>query len=159
MRAAIPIALALLAAPAAAQEVRDALDAGDLICEFRNPFQRDLFAALTEDLPPSKMIVYEGLSEKSARVIASGRVGRRPVVIRTVGDAVHLIERDGPSVRVTTLTECRDTRVMNGVDTCVRFAARHAWHFDVAGTLGPDLSRLRVPSGASVGYCEAWKTE
>jgi len=159
MRAAIPIALALLAAPAAAQEVRDALDAGDLICEFRNPFQRDLFAALTEDLPPSKMIVYEGLSEKSARVIASGRVGRRPVVSRTVGDAVHLIERDGPSVRVTTLTECRDTRVMNGVDTCVRFAARHAWHFDVAGTLGPDLSRLRVPSGASVGYCEAWKTE
>ena len=159
MRAAIPIALALLAAPAAAQEVRDALDAGDLICEFRNPFQRDLFAALTEDLPPSKMIVYEGLSEKSARVIASGRVGRRPVVIRTVGDAVHLIERDGPSVRVTTLTECRDTRVMNGVDTCVRFAARHAWHFDVAGTLGPDVSRLRVPSGASVGYCEAWKTE
>ena len=159
MRAAIPIALALLAAPAAAQEVRDALDAGDLICEFRNPFQRDLFAALTEDLPPSKMIVYEGLSEKSARVIASGRVGRRPVVIRTVGDAVHLIERDGPSVRVTTLTECRDTRVMNGVDTCVRFAARHAWHFDVAGMLGPDLSRLRVPSGASVGYCEAWKTE
>lgn len=159
MRAAIPIALALLAAPAVAQEVRDALDAGDLICEFRNPFQRDLFAALTEDLPPSKMIVYEGLSEKSARVIASGRVGRRPVVIRTVGDAVHLIERDGPSVRVTTLTECRDTRVMNGVDTCVRFAARHAWHFDVAGTLGPDLSRLRVPSGASVGYCEAWKTE
>ena len=159
MRAAIPIALALLAAPAAAQEVRDALDAGDLICEFRNPFQRDLFAALTEDLPPSKMIVYEGLSEKSARVIASGHVGKRPVVIRTVGDAVHLIERDGPSVRVTTLTECRDTRVMNGVDTCVRFAARHAWHFDVAGTLGPDLSRLRVPSGASVGYCEAWKTE
>src|SRR4029078_7086371 len=159
MRAAIPIALALLAAPAVEQEVRDALDAGDLICEFRNPFQRDLFAALTEDLPPSKMIVYEGLSEKSARVRASGRVGRRPVVIRTVGDAVHLIERDGPSVRVTTLTECRDTRVMNGVDTCVRFAARHTWHFDVAGTLGPDLSRLRVPSGASVGYCEAWKTE
>jgi len=159
MRAALPLAVALLAAPAAAQEVRDALDARDLICEFRNPFQRDLFAALTEDLPPSTMLVYEGVTEVSARVIASGRVGKRPVVIRTIGDTVHLIEPDGPSVRVTTLTECKDTRVKDGVDTCVRFSARHAWHFDVAGTLGPDLTRLRVPSGASVGVCEAWNTE
>jgi len=49
--------------------------------------------------------------------------------------------------------------VKDGVHTCVRFSARHAWHFDVAGTLGPDLTRLRVPSGASVGVCEAWNTE
>ena len=159
MRVAIPFALALLAAPLAAQEVRDALDAKDLICEFRDPFQRDLFAALTEELPPSKMLVYESVTENSARVIASGRVGKRPVVIRAIGDTVHLIEPDGPSVRVTTLTECKDTRVKDGVDTCVRFSARHAWHFDVAGTLGPDLARVKVPSGASVGVCEAWNTE
>ena len=159
MRAAIAFALALLTAPAAAQEVRDALDAKDLICEFRNPFQRDLFAALTEELPPSNMLVYEGVTENSARVIASGRIGKRPVLIRTIGDTVHLIESDGPSVRVTTLTECKDTRVKDGVDTCVRFAARHAWHFDVAGMLGPDVSRIKVPSGASVGVCEAWSTE
>lgn len=160
MRAAIPLAIALLAAPAAAQEVRDALDARDLVCEFRNPFERDLFAALTEDPPPANlMLVYERVTESSAQVIASGRVGRRPVLIRSVGDTVHLIEADGPSVRVTTLTECKDTRVKDGVDTCVRFSARHAWHFDVAGTLGPDLTRLRVPSGASVGVCEAWNTE
>jgi hypothetical protein len=47
----------------------------------------------------------------------------------------------------------------DGVDTCVRFAARHAWHFDVAGTLGPDLSRVRVAAGASVGVCEAWRMD
>jgi hypothetical protein len=160
MRAAIPIALALLAAPAAAQEVRDALDVGDLICEFRAPFERDLFAALTEDPPRANlMLVYEGVTEKSAQVVATGRAGKHSVVIRAIGDTVHLIEEDGPSVRVTTLTECRDTRVKDGVDTCVRFAARHAWHFDVAGTLGPDLSKVKVPSGASVGYCEAWRTD
>jgi hypothetical protein len=160
MRAAIPLAIALLAVPAAAQEVRDALDARDLICEFRNPFQRDLFAALTEDPPRANlMLVYEGVTESSAKVIASGRVGRRPVLIRSIGDTVHLIEPDGPSVRVTTLTECKDTRVKDGVDTCVRFGARHAWHFDVAGTLGPDLARLRVPASASVGVCEAWNQD
>ena len=160
MRAAIPLAIALLAAPAAAQEVRDALDARDLICEFRNPFQRDLVADLLDVPPPSNlMLVYEGVTENSAQVIASGRAGKREVLIRPIGDTVHLIERDGPSVRVTTLTECRDTRVKDGVDTCVRFAARHAWHFDVAGTLGPDPSRVRVAAGASVGVCEAWKTD
>ena len=160
MRAAIPLAIALLAAPAAAQEVRDALDARDLICEFRNPFERDLVADLLNDPPPANlMLVYEGVTEKSAQVIASGRVGKRSVLIRAIGDVVHLIEPDGPSVRVTTLTECRDTRVKDGVDTCVRFSARHAWHFDVAGTLGPDLSRVRVAAGASVGVCEAWRTE
>ena len=160
MRAAIPFALALLAVPAAAQEVRDALDAKDLICEFRNPYQRELFADLLSEPPRANlMLVYEGVSQSSAKVISSGRVGRRNVVVRTSGETVHLIEPDGPSVRVTTLTECKDTRVKDGVDTCVRFGARHAWHFDVAGTLGPDLSRVKVPSGASVGVCEAWVTE
>lgn len=160
MRAAIPLAIALLAVPAAAQEVRDALEARDLICEFRNPFQRDLVADLLAEPPPANlMLVYEGVTESSAQVIASGRVGRRPVQIRTIGDVVHLIESDGPSVRVTTLTECRDWRFKDGVETCIRFGARHAWHFDVAGTLGPDLSRVRVAAGASVGACEAWNTE
>jgi hypothetical protein len=157
MRAAIPLAVALLAAPAAAQEVRDALDARDLICEFRHPYQRDLVADLLDAPPPGNlMLVYERVTENSAQVIASGRVGKHPVLIRAIGDTVHLIEPDGPSVRVTTLTECRDSRIKDGVDTCVRFAARHAWHFDVVGTLGPDLSRVRVPAGASVGVCERW---
>ena len=160
MRAAIPLAIALLAVPAAAQDVRDALDAKDLICEFRNPYQRELFADLLNEPPRANlMLVYEAVSESSAKVISSGRVGKREVVIRSIDDTVHLIERDGPSVRVTTLTECKDTRVKDGVDTCVRFAARHAWHFDIAGTLGPDLGRAKAPSLASVGVCEAWTTE
>ncbi|MGH8675256.1 MAG: hypothetical protein ACREVG_13205, partial [Burkholderiales bacterium] len=150
----------LLAAPAAAQEVRDALDARDLICEFRNPFQRDLIADLRDELPPANlMLVYESVTASSAHVISSGRAGRRPVQIRAVGDALHFIERDGPSVRVTTLTECKDWKWKDGVETCVRFGARHAWHFDVVGTLGPDLERVRVPGGASVGVCEAWNAE
>jgi hypothetical protein len=157
---AIALALALLAAPAAAQEVRDALDAGDLICEFPNPFQRDLIADLRDDVPRTGlMLIYESVTADSARVISSGRVGRRAVQIRAIGDVVHLIEPDGPSVRVTTLTECKDWRWREGVETCVRFGARHAWHFDVSGTLGPDLGRVRVPGGASAGVCEAWSTD
>jgi hypothetical protein len=160
MRAAIPFALALLAVPAVAQEVRDALDARELICEFRNPFERDLVADLLASPPPANlMLVYERVTEDSAQVIASGRVGKQPVVVRTLGDTVHLIERDGPSVRVTTLTECKDWRFKEGVETCIRFGARHAWHFDVAGALGLDPSRMHVPRGASVGVCEAWKTD
>ena len=160
MRRAITFALALLAAPVTAQEVRDALEARDLICEFRHPFQRDLIADLRDDLPQTGlMLVYESVTADSAQVISSGRVGKRQVQIRAIGDAVHLIEPDGPSVRVTTLTDCKDWTWKEGVETCVRFSARHAWHFDVIGTLGPDLGRVRVPAGASVGVCEAWNAD
>ena len=160
MRRVLVLALAFFTAPAAAQEVRDALDARDLICEFRNPFQRDLIADLRDELPPANlMLVYESVTASSAHVIASGRAGRRAVRVRVIGETVHFIEPDGPSVRVTTLTECKDWKWKDGVETCVRFGARHAWHFDVVGTLGPDADRVRVPGGASVGVCEAWNTD
>ena len=160
MRRAIVLTLAFFTASAAAQEVRDALEARDLICEFRNPFQRDLIADLRDELPPANlMLVYESVTASSAHVISSGRVGRRAVQIRAIGDVLHFIEPDGPSVRVTTLTECKDWKWKDGVETCVRFGARHAWHFDVAGTLGPDPDRVRVPGGASVGVCEAWSAD
>jgi hypothetical protein len=160
MRHAIALVLASLAASAAAQDVRDALESGDLICEFRTPLQQDLLADLRYELPrPNLMLVYERIKADSASVIASGRVGKRRVVVRAGNDALHFIEPDGPSVRVTTLTECKDTRWKDGVETCVRFSARHAWHFDVVGALGPDRERMRVPSGASIGICEAWNAE
>jgi len=156
-----PLVLALLviAAPAAAQDVRDALQAGDLICEFRDGFRRNVFADLAGPPVADQMLMYESVTADAAKVLASGRPGKRPVHVRAIGDAVHLIERDGPSVRVTTLTECKDWKWKDGVETCVRFAARHAWHFDTVAYLGPDVARARVPDGASVGLCEAWNVD
>ena len=160
MRPGLALLLALFAASAAAQDVHDALEAGDLICEFRTPLQSDLLADLRYELPPANlMLVYERVKADAAQVVSSGRVGRRPVVVRSVRDTLHFIERDGPSVRVTTLTDCKDTRWKDGIETCMRFSARHAWHFDAIGALGPDLDRVRVPGGASVGVCEAWNAD
>ena len=160
MRPAIALLLALLALPAAAQDVHDALEAGDLKCEFRTPLQQDMLADLRYELPRANlMLVYERVQADSAKVVSTGRVGKRPVVVRAVRDTLHFIEPDGPSVRVTTLTDCKDTKWKDGVETCVRFSARHAWHFDTIGALGPDPERVRVPSGASIGVCEAWNAE
>lgn len=160
MRQALALLLSSLAVSAAAQDVRDALEAGDLICEFRTPLQQDLLADLRYELPrPNLMLVYERVKADSAHVVSSGRVGKRGVVVRAVNDTLHFIEPDGPSVRVTTLTECKDTRWKNGVETCVRFSARHAWHFDRVGALGPDPARVRIAAGASIGSCEAWNAE
>jgi hypothetical protein len=159
MRQAIAL-LIFFALPAAAQDVHDALEAGDLICEFRTPLQPDLLADLRYELPRANlMLVYEQVNADSAKVVSTGRVGKRPVVVRAVRDTLHFIERDGPSVRVTTLSDCKDTRWKDGVETCVRFSARHAWHFDTIGALGPDPERVRVPAGASVGMCEAWNSD
>ena len=160
MNRALLFVLALLPATAAAQDVQDALEAGDLICEFRNAFQHDLLADLRFELPPANlMLIYERVTAESAHVISSGRIGRRRIVVRQVRDMLHFIEPDGPTVRVTTLTECKDTKWRDGVETCVRFSARHAWHFDAAGALGPDPERVRAPAGGSVGVCEAWNAE
>ncbi len=148
------------AVPAQAQDVRDALEAGDLICEFRDGFRPNLFADLSSGPPGADlMLVYESVTADSAQVVASGRSGKRPVHVRAIGETVHLIEPDGPSVRVTTLTRCEERKWKNGVETCVRFAARHAWHFDTVAYLGPDVARARVPSGASVGVCEPWNVD
>jgi hypothetical protein len=160
MRRSLALFLTLLAVPASAQDVRDALEAGDLICEFRTPLQPDLLADLRYELPrPNLMLIYERVKADSASVVSSGRVGKRGVIVRSVDEALHFIEPDGPSVRVTTLTDCKDTRWKDGVETCVRFSARHAWHFDTVGALGPDPARVRAPAGASVGMCEAWNAE
>ena len=159
MRPARCLALLLLATamPASAQDARDALDAGDLICEFRDGFRRSLLADLSDSPPRADlMLVYESVTAESAKVVSTARPGKRPVRVRAIGETVHLIEPDGPSVRVTTLTECRDWKRKNGVESCVRFAARHAWHFDSVTYIGPDIARARLPSAAAVGVCEPW---
>jgi len=154
------LVLLVVSAPAAAQDVRDALEAGDLICEFRDGFRHNLIADLSDSPPRADlMLVYESVTADSAQVVSTARPGKRPVHVRAIGEAVHLIEPEGPSVRVTTLTECRDWRWKNGVETCVRFAARHAWHFDWRAYLGPDTSRVRVPSAAAIGVCEPWNID
>lgn len=156
----VTFVLCVVSVPAAAQDVHDALEAGDLICEFRDGFRRSLIADLSDSPPRADlMLVYESVTADSAQVVSTARPGKRPVRIRAIGDEVHLIEPDGPSVRVTTLTECRDWKWKNGVETCVRFAARHAWHFNAVSYLGPEIARARVPSGAAFGVCEPWNIE
>ena len=154
------LVLLVVSAPAAAQDVRDALEAGDLICEFRDGFRHNLIADLSDNPPRADlMLVYESVTADSAQVVSTARPGKRPVHVRAIGEVVHLIEPEGPSVRVTTLTECMERKWKNGVETCVRFAARHAWHFDAVTFLGPEIARARVPSAAAFGMCEAWNLE
>lgn len=158
---ALLLALACAAAPAAtAQELREALEAGDLICEFDHGERRSLIAELAGEARASDLLlVYESVRPESAQVLSSGAPGRRPVLVRATGKAVHFIERVGPSVRVTTLTRCERRKWKNGAQACVRFAAQHAWHFDALAAADPDRALERLPSGASPGRCEPWQID
>ena len=44
-----------------------------------------------------------------------------------------------------------------GVETCMRFTAQHAWHFDTLAPRIPDTSYARQPSGGLRGSCEPWQ--
>ena len=154
------LAWALAAGPAAAQDVRDALAVGDLICEFGGDGRRSLLADLvnaprTSDL----LLVYEAVTPDSAQLLSTSAPGRRPVLVRATGTAVHFIERVGPSVRVTTLTACEQAKPRRGAPTCVRYAARHAWHFDERAATDPDRAFAQLPSGAAAGRCEPWQAD
>ncbi|MGH8706327.1 MAG: hypothetical protein ACREUO_13025, partial [Burkholderiales bacterium] len=105
------------------------------------------------------LLVYEAVKADSAEVLSSAAPGRKPVRVRATDKAVHFIHLAGPSVRVTTLTECRRWRWKKGAETCVRFAARHAWHFDALAHLDPDATFAKLPSGAATGICEPWKID
>lgn len=154
---ALALAFALAVAPAAAQDVRDALSVGDLICEFDHGNRRSLLAELVGELPSTELLlVYEAVQPGSAQVLSTRAPGRRSVVVRATGKAVHFIERLGPSVRVTTLTGCERHKRKKGVQTCVRYTAQHAWHFDELAAADPDRAFERLPSGASKGRCEPW---
>ena len=154
---AAPLLLAALAAPAQAQSPGDALTQGDLICEFREGWRRSLIADLVgEPDPVALLLVYENVARAQAAVLSSKTPGRRPVAVRLTDEHVHFIERFGRSVRVTTLTGCARSKIKDGVETCVRFPAQHAWHFDTAALREPDAAYQRQPSGASVGACEPW---
>jgi len=105
------------------------------------------------------LLVYERVTPAQAAVLSSRTPGRRPVAVRATAEHVHFIERVGPSVRVTTLTGCARRKWKDGVETCVRFPARHAWHFDRRALVEPDAAFARQPSGASVGACEPWNID
>jgi len=152
------LACALAAAPAAAQEVRDALAVGDLICEFDADGPRSVVADLVNMSRNSGLLlVYEAVTADSAQVLSTSAPGRRPVLVRATGKAVHFIERLGPSVRVTTLTGCERRRLRRGTRTCVRYTARYAWHFDERVLSDPDRAFAELPSGAAPGRCEPWQ--
>jgi hypothetical protein len=98
------------------------------------------------------MLVYEGVTEDSAQVIASSRVGKRRVLIRSIGDTVHLIERDGPSVRVTTLTECKDSRVKDGRRHLRALCGKARLAFRCRRD-----ARSRSLAGSRAGRCVGWR--
>ena len=159
LRALLAIFAAASAAPAAAQDVRDALNAGELICEFRAGWKRSVIADLLRDPPPrvEQMLVYEAVGTDRAKVVSTRAPGRREVEVRATDKAVHLMERAGPSLLVTTLTRCERTAWKAGSEICIRYAARHAWHFDLAALREPDVAYERLPSGALSGACEPWQ--
>lgn len=151
------LACALATAPVAAQNVRDALAVGDLICEFGGNAPRSSIADLVNAPRASELLlVYEAVTADAAQVLSTNAPGRRPVLVRATGKAVHFIERVGPSVRVTTLTGCERRALRAGVTRCVRYAARYAWHFDERVLNDPDLAFAELPSGAAPGRCEPW---
>jgi hypothetical protein len=137
-----------------------ALAAGELICEFNDGYRKSLLAKLTGDAPRTEMVlVYEALKPDSAEVLSTRRPGRRAVQVRASGGQLHLIEQDGPSVRVTTLTACTRTKLKAEGEVCTQWEARHAWHFDSSARFDPDGAAARLPSGAATGSCEPWKME
>jgi hypothetical protein len=137
-----------------------AFAAGELICEFTDGYRKSLLAKLTGDTPRVEMVlVYEALKPDSAEVISSRRPGRRAVKVRAAGEQLHLIEQDGPSVRVTTLTSCTRTKLKDEVEICTRWEASHAWHFDSTALRDPEAAAARQPSGAATGTCEPWRVE
>lgn len=141
------------------QMFADALHSGDLICDFPTGYARDLFASLGQRVPRrGLMLVYESIdpARQRAQVVSTHSAGRKPVVTRRTGKAVHLIETQYGSVRVTAITACVDRRMKHGVETCVRFAAQHVWHFDGTVLADPDASYARQARGAVEGSCEPW---
>jgi hypothetical protein len=148
---------------AGAQGVRDALGVGDLICEFGREGGRSFVAEIAG--APGRtdlLLVYEGVTPESARVVSTQAPGRRPVRVRATAAAVHFLEPLGSSVRVTTLTGCERRRLRGGRLTCVRYTAQHAWHVGQHALADPDLAHAQLPAGAAAaaaGHCEPWHAE
>ena len=137
-----------------------ALAAGELICEFDDAHRRSVLAGMAGDAPRSELVlVYEALRARSAEVLSTRHPGRRPVLVRAGAASLHLIQSVGPSVRVTTLTECLRTQSRGDGEVCTRFAAVHAWHFDATVYSDPDAAFARLPSGAATGSCEPWRID
>ena len=163
MRAPLaPVALCglmLAASPSEAQFLRDALQARELVCEFGEGYRHDVVAGLAVPRTGNLLVIYEAVTAESAEALSTQRPGRRPVRVRATDDAVHFIEPIGRSVRVTTLTACERWKARRGREMCVRFTARHAWHFDTLAHLRPRDSFASQPSGAQAGACEPWSVD
>ena len=137
-----------------------ALAAGELICEFNDGYRRSLLAGVAGDPPRTELLlVYEALQGGSPQVLASRHPGRHAVRLEEGREYVHLVQPDGASVRVTTLTGCTRTKWVDGSETCTRFTARHAWHFDSTPHADWDTSFRQLPTGAASGVCEPWRVD
>jgi hypothetical protein len=134
--------------------------AGELICEFSDGYRKSLLASIAGDPPRTELVlVYEAVTPTSAEMLSTRRPGRQMVEILATEKHVHLVQSEGPTVRVTTLTGCLREKIQGDEESCTRFSARHAWHFDTSARLAPDASFAKQPTGAATGVCEPWKID
>jgi hypothetical protein len=167
--AALLFAIAFMPGSLGAQYLDDALQAGDLICQFRDGYRREQLAGLEAPRPADIMLIFDSIRTEapdkagavagSASTYSSRAPGRRDATVRATPKTVHFVERIGPSVRVTTLSACEQWKFRKGHERCVRFSAQHAWHFDSVAARDPELALARAPSGASNGSCEPWNVD
>jgi len=126
-----------------------ALAAGELICEFSDGYRRSLVAALAGERPATELVLIYTLAGERGEVLSSRSAGKRAMHLQVDGEAVHLVQADGASRRVTSLTGCERGEEAS----CTRFSARHAWIVDAGA-----LPALPVP-GSAAGACEPWRME
>ena len=166
---ALLLALAFMPGSLRAQYLGDALEAGDLICQFLDGYRHEQFAGLTAPRPADIMLIFDSIRTEApdkagavagiASTYSSRAPGKRDATVRATPKTVHFIERIGPSVRVTKLSTCEQWKFRKGHERCVRFRAQHAWHFDTGAARDPELALARAPSGASNGSCEPWNVD
>ena len=81
-----------------------ALAAGELICEFSDGYRKSLLAEIAGDAPRTELLlIYDFPGADSARVLASDKPGRRPILVREGKDSVHFIQPEGASHRARRL--------------------------------------------------------
>ena len=156
--AATCIAIAApLATGASLPELDQLIEARDLICHFRKagaspaPFPRR-----GPEFDMMQVIEKIDAVAKTARSVSTSSVGRKSLSVYRTDTRVHFVQRLERSVVVTTVEACETWRTKRGIESCTRYRALNAWHFDQTVHLDPDASFLKLPGVSYTGHCEPW---